>query len=238
MTDRVEVLERLAKLRAEGVLGEEEFAFNKRLVLDVPASALTPAGARSGVSNRALGWTLGGLTAVLAALGVYLVTPRPVLLGTSGSATNQMDMALNQTEPEPAPTAEPVVKETAAADDDFRPATDEDYAANLPTVTITDRTLAAEYKQDGAWGPDNSSDDGACAGLTMAIKNSSSKPLTLTIGPEDASSPDVQLGTLQPGADLRLKMGKVGFYVIGHVVEDSPGPVELFRTHVDECIVR
>jgi len=234
MTDQVEALERLAKLKADGVLTEEEFAAQKAKLL----AGVTDAGTQSGASfgnrwaeareksrgvRRFFRWFFGFIGLAAALIGVYFLT-RGSTLETAREQTNQVAAS-------PAPVANdavPAVPAQAATDTSSSP----QYSQTtfVATADMLDHPPTWDEAQH-AWLPDgNPTSVTLCANTPATIGNSASRAIDLNIVSSEGGDPE-RLGTVRVGKALSFTAAEHGKWTITDAKDDTP----LFEYDVTSC---
>jgi hypothetical protein len=235
MTDQVEALERLAKLKANGVLTEEEFAAQKAKLLttgdDVAAQPEPTVGDRwaearekSRGVRRFFHWFFGINALIVILVGTYFLTR----LGTVETARQQANQAATSA---PAPVeneASPVVP--AETQPDTAPAPEDEQATFVATADMLDRPFVWDDSQH-AMVPDHQPDSQSlCAKASATIGNSARRPIKLNMVSSEGGDP-VSLGTVGVGKLLTFTVADQGKWTITDAKDDTP----LFAYDVTTC---
>lgn len=207
MTDRITGLERLAQLKAEGVLTEEEFTAQKMALLGASganAGATQPATfaerfregrEKSKGVRRFIRWFFGIQLVAILLIGTYFLT--------RGAHLEEMKQA-----------------EGAA------PAAPAQHADFL----FTDKSLASPTRD--SWESLGANPDASafCASSKAALTNATSKPLHIQAGVQDSDVSWV-VGTVQPNATITFEVGnEPGSYFIADMDDNQPlAPYEVVK---------
>ena len=209
MTDRITGLERLAQLKAEGVLTAEEFTAQKTALLGT--SDANPRGSqpatfaerfgqgreKSKGVRRFIRWFFGIQLIAILLMGTYFLTR-----GAHQEETKQAESA--------APATPVQVQEA-----DF---------------LFTDKSLASPTRDSWESLADNPSPSAFCAGSKAVLTNATSKPLHVQAGVQ-ASDVSWVVGTVQPNATITFDVGnEPGSYFIADMDNDQPlAPYEVVK---------
>lgn len=209
MTDRITGLERLAQLKAEGVLTDEEFTAQKAALLS--ASEANAGGSQAATFaerfregrekskgvRRFIRWFFGIQLIAIPLIGTYFLTR-----GARQEETKQAES--------PAP-ATPVQAQEA----DF---------------LFTDKSLASPTRDSWESLADNPNPSAFCAGYKAVLTNATSKPLHVQAGVQ-ASDVSWIVGTVQPNATITFDVGnEPGSYFIADMDDDQPlAPYEVVK---------
>lgn len=217
MTDTVEALERLARLKSAGMLTEREFQGQKAILLGSatprPATPMTfgehfaEGRRKSRGVRRFFRWFWGIQFVAILLVGIYFLTRG----WTLHEATDARDA--HQT--------------AKAANEEITPAQPE--AAT--EVSISDEVIAGMFKASGSWSETNSQD--VCVRDVVQVVNRSSKPLDLDISDAQTSDTAGDIGHLEPGQGVNYRTARVGRYIIGKVEQGVS--INLFLLNVVNC---
>lgn len=201
MTDRITGLERLAQLKAKGVLTDEEFTAQKAALLgtsDANPRRSQPATfverfregcEKSKGVRRFIRWFFGIQLIAILLMGTYFLTQ-----GAHQEETKQAESA--------APTT-PVQAQEA----DF---------------LFTDKSLTSPTRDSWDSLADNPSPSAFCAGSKAVLTNATSKPLHVQAGVQ-ASDVSWVVGTIQPNATITFDVGnEPGSYFIADMDDNQP----------------
>lgn len=213
MTDRIDALERLGKLRADGILSDAEFAVQKAALLDRPVEGLKASSSSSFATQfkegrekskgvrRFIRWFFGIQMLAILLLGTYFLT-RGAKIEEARQA-QKAEMA--------APLAAAPVQEA-----DF---------------LFTDQFLAGPGRDTWESLADNPNPNSFCVGSKAILTNASSKPMRIQAG-RQSSDVSWTLGTVQPNATIEFEVGDYpGSYFIASLDDDRP----LAPYEVTEC---
>jgi len=209
MTDRITGLERLAQLKAEGVLTDEEFTAQKAALLGT--SDANPRGSqpatfaerfregreKSKGVRRFIRWFFGIQLVAILLMGTYFLTR-----GAHQEETKQAESAI---------PAAPVQAQEA----DF---------------LFTDKSLASPTRDSWESLADNPNPSAFCAGSKAVLTNATSKSLRVQAGVQESEfSWDV--GTIQPNATISFPVGnEPGSYFIADMDDNRPlAPYEVVK---------
>ncbi|RVT92988.1 SHOCT domain-containing protein [Sphingomonas crocodyli] len=219
MTDRIEALERLARLKTEGVLTDAEFEQQKQFLLGQgapSASSIEPEPEPMGAwatswhqtrgMRRVFRWFWGIQLLAIVLIGAYFLLrvlisePRPTAdaAETNAAAPAEDNAAAPEADAEATETT-PVVGEA------------EPYAST--EITILDATLANPWTFDGETTDANNSSD-VCPRSAVTLVNRSSEALKLHLSEQETAHDVADLPNLEPGMKVTFKVGKVGGYVM------------------------
>jgi hypothetical protein len=211
MTDRITGLERLAQLKAEGVLTEEEFTAQKAALLG--ASGANAGGSQAATFadrfregrekskgvRRFIRWFFGIQLVAILLIGTYFLTR-----GAHLEETKQAESA--------APAA-PAQAQAQHAD-----------------FLFTDKILASPTRDTWESLGAHPETSAFCAGSKAALTNATSKPLHIQAGVQESDFSWV-VGTVQPNATITFEVGnEPGSYFIADMDDDQPlAPYELVK---------
>ena len=209
MTDRITGLERLAQLKAEGVLTEEEFTAQKAALLG--ASGLSAGGIQAATFadrfregrekskgvRRFIRWFFGIQLVAILLIGTYFMTR-----GAHLEETKQAESA--------APAAP---AQTQHAD-----------------FLFTDKSLASPTRDGWESLGAHPETSAFCASSRAVLTNATSKPLHIQAGVQDSDVSWV-VGTVQPNATITFDVGnEPGSYFIADMDDDRPlAPYEVVK---------
>jgi hypothetical protein len=212
MTDRIEALERLAKLRTDGVLTDQEFVTQKAALLhpdNIPGGPASPPSqtfgerwaegrkATKGI-RRFIRWFFGIQLVGIVLLGVYFLTRGQTLEGIRNATANESEQSASTVqESSPASVA----------------------SATEAEIVFTDRTLADRPKWD-ALGEDPNPLT-FCANTKARIANGSSRTLNLGAAVRD-SDISWTLGIVKQGGVLAFDVGDEGRFVLSDLGDGQP----------------
>lgn len=211
MTDRIDALERLGKLRADGVLSDAEFAVQKAALLDTPVDGLkttSPASfatqlkegrEKSKGVRRFIRWFFGIQMLAILLLGTYFLTRGAKIEETRGTQKAESTMP-----PSTAPTREA------------------DFVFNDKILATMDRNWETFA--------DEPNPKGFCVGAKALLTNLSSKPMRVQAG-RQSSDVSWTLGMVQPNATIEFDVGDdPGSYFIANLVDDRPlAPYDVYE---------
>ncbi|PBN43792.1 SHOCT domain-containing protein [Sphingobium sp. D43FB] len=215
MTDRIDALERLAKLKADGALSEMEFASQKAKILGEQASQQAPAlserwregRTKTHGTRRFFRWFWGIQMLFIVCIGIYFLT--------AGSKEEARRSVIADEAPA---AAVPQTREPAQP---------------LQTVEITDATLTDPWNYDGDGGKNSHMD--VCASRQVTIANQSTRTLHLEL--YDLATVEAQgtIPDLVAGESRLFSVGKVGEYVISNSAEAGQVATTLFLLNAVKC---
>ncbi|RVT93125.1 SHOCT domain-containing protein [Sphingomonas crocodyli] len=225
MTDRIEALERLARLKTEGVLTDAEFEQQKQFLLGQGTSSAPSAEPAVGTFaygwqksrgiRRVFYWFFGLQALAIALMVVYFLLrvfvfpePRPTTDATGANAIAPAED--NATAPE----GETKAIETA-------PVVGEAQPYFQVEATITDASLQNPWNLDGDFPEDAPNRQDACPLGQVSIVNRSSQALSLDIMEIYGDSPNVTLPKLEQGMMATYQPPHVGQFLIRHLQPDG-----------------
>jgi hypothetical protein len=206
MTDRIDALERLARLNAEGALSDDEFAAQKAAVLasdtGFPGDGIE--GATSSSAQHMLPWALGAMLMAALLFGGYLLATRSTVPNDAANvaATTVGNEVVSSLPGKPSATQgiTPVV----AADFVF---TDDWLANERPNwETFNEGPNVIQF----------------CAGDKAKLNNLMSKPMHLMAGVQE-SDVNWPIGGAKPDQVISFDVGDdPGHYYLGSIDDGQP----------------
>ena len=209
MTDRIGALERLSKLKADGVLSDEEFMAQKAALLG--ASGANASGSQAATFadrfregrekskgvRRFIRWFFGIQLVAILLIGTYFLTR-----GAHLEETKHAESA--------APAAPAQAQEA-----DF---------------LLTDKSLASPTRDTWESLGANPDTSAFCAGSKAVLTNATSKPLHIQAGVQESDFSWV-VGTVQPNATITFEVGnEPGSYFIADMDDNQPlAPYEVVK---------
>lgn len=211
MTDRIDALERLGKLRADGILSDEEFAVQKAALLDGPVEGVKASSSASFATQfeegrekskgvrRFIRWFFGIQMLAILLLGTYFLTR-----GAKIEETRRTQKAESAMPPSTAPTREA------------------DFVFNDKILATMDRNWETFA--------DEPNPNGFCVGAKALLTNLSSKPMRVQAG-RQSSDVSWTLGMVQPNATIEFDVGDdPGSYFIANLVDNRPlAPYDVYE---------
>ncbi|WP_206363494.1 SHOCT domain-containing protein [Sphingomonas crocodyli] len=236
MTDRIEALERLARLKTEGVLTDAEFEQQKFVILGQqphathaePAIGTFAQGWRQTRGLRRFAYWFWGiqLLAILLIAAYFLLRvfvfpePRPTPTATANIAAPAEANAANASA-----IGDEVVRAPPPLTGDIA---QQKYAGT--EITISDEALTSPWNYESEYPDDERFVTAACASATVKLINRSSFPIKAHIFDFLGNRPDLPLPELQPGMTTTFKAGPVGTYVV-----KKPDDTSFYLLNVIDC---
>lgn len=229
MTSRIDALERLAKLKSDGILSDAEFADQKAALLasDSADADMSLAGRwkegreKSRGIRRAFRWFWLAQLAVIVLVGIYFLTRGQTLQDARDAAPQEQSNAVDAANPANASEANGGAEPISLA-----------TSTGISTqVTITDALLQNPWSYDGDNDGTNSAD--VCANSTIQIVNEGTQAVNLSVSELDNAADAGTIGELPSGSQTSFNVGAAKQYVIGRPIDG--GAISLFMLNAVPC---
>jgi len=213
MSDRIDMLEKLAKLRADGTLTDAEFEAAKAGLLNAETAESERSGFAATPTSQRKTWAFF-------AIGLLLLSVASVIAWKYFATSTDLEIAVPPIASAPAVETEP----------------GEEFVEGPPVVatgivhklSIDDELLL--YANRGEADPLQ-----ICVGDEIHIHNQSSKKVHLFDGPEEDGDNYSDLEWLESGGTVKLAIGNLGTSLISGTASDGTPNLDLFRYQARNC---
>jgi len=241
MTDIVDALERLARLRAAGALTDAEFEAQKAaLIRSAQGSQASTAsfGERYAEAKREtrgirlfIRWLFGLILVAIVLVGIYFLTRGYTIEEQRQSVANVMSAELPgpaaaELSPDQVMNAHPITSAPVAS------RAPDGATTEIDDVLITEQVVRSIYKSDGSFAEGSS--QGVCPFSTIRIINRTQAPLDLDISSAKTAELVGEIGHLEPGQSASYRTGQVGRYIIGKLQQGVS--INMFLLDVRNCV--
>ncbi|MBR2266749.1 SHOCT domain-containing protein [Sphingobium sp.] len=229
MTSKIEALERLAKLKSDGILSDAEFADQKAALLasDSAEADMSLTGRwkegreKSRGIRRAFRWFWLAQLAIIVLVGIYFLTRGQTLQDARDATPHEQSNAVDAAN----------LTNASEASDGAEPISSPTPTGISTQVTITDALLQNPWSYDGDNDGTNSAD--VCANGTIQIVNESKEALNLSVSELDTYADAGAIGELPSGSRTAFSVGAAKQYVMGRPIEG--GAISLFMLNAVPC---